>query len=239
MLAVSTLSAFGLASVDVSGVSGFVESVGTRYLWALNLAEMLLGLLTSAVYMQFADRLPRTRTLTFLLAGMSAIYLFCGAAFALFQAPAWIYPLLYRLRSQQIILFPIAFWNLANSLYPMSEARRVFPLLASGDMLGGLVGYTLFSGLLGGKALISHQQAFAPLLFNGASFALLTLFFTFGLREKEDQKTPPPQVAEFFWGNMRTGLQTIHEIHLFRYLALAIALTWAAFPCWNFPFTTR
>jgi hypothetical protein len=258
MLFLSAVNSFALASVDVSGVSGFVESIGTQYFWVLNIAEMLLSLFVSAVYIQFADRIPRVRLMKILLAGMGVTYLFVGAFFALAtytqamdglgralgmeDARALLYPLLYLIRSQQVIIFPIAFWNLANNLYSMSEARNVFPMLASGDMLGGLVGYSLFTELFGMRAIFSSEQAAIPLLGCAALLVLNLGLFQAGLKEpakQEDDNDEKPEEDDekiSFWGNIQEGMQTIRQVPLFRHLAVAVAFIWMVFPLLDYHF---
>jgi ATP:ADP antiporter, AAA family len=242
---ISAASAFSASTLEIVGVSGFVGTVGTKNLPWLSIAEMLLGLLTSAVYIQFADRFPRVRLMKWILAGLTGTYLVMTVLFLAstslpflaslarglgLKAPqALLYPLLYLLRSQQITLFPIAFWNLANHLYSMTEARKVFPILASGGTVGGLIGYALFTDLFGGRAIFTSADAPLLLGLNVAFFAL-SLILTQGiLKEKLDDDIDEVEKAPNMLENIRAGLLTIHEIPLFRYLALVVMLVRVTF----------
>lgn len=250
MLALSAVNSFAMSAIEVTGVSGFVQSVGTQNLPWLTIAEMLLGLTVSAAYLQVADRLPRLRLMKGMTGALVAVYLLTAGLFALatstsaldglaaaFSATpeALVYPLLYLIRSQQVIIFPIAFWNLANNLYSMAEARRVFPAIASGETLGGLLGYSLFADLFGRPALLNSHSA--PLLLAlSAGFYLLCLgVMQFVMREPENESVAQ---EESFLQNIREGREIIHTVPLFRYLALGVALVWVAFPLLEYHFFT-
>jgi hypothetical protein len=205
---------------------------------------MLLGLFTSAVYIQAADRMPRVRLMKWMLGGLAGIYLLMTLLFlastylpafgslstrmGLETPQALLYPLVYLLRSQQVILFPVAFWNLANSLYSMTEARNVFPLLASGEMIGGLIGYALFTEFFNGAALFTGKDA--PLL-----LSLCAAFFLFNLLITQSSLKGPPTDDEDepehgenlnLLESLRDGWENIREVPLFRYLAIVVMLAW-------------
>lgn len=221
---ISAASSFSASTLEVTGVSGFVETVGAPNLPWLQIAEMLLGLATSAVYIQYADRFPRVHLMKWILGGLVVTYLLITGLFLL--SPMFggltsiLYPLVYLLRSQQIILFPIAFWNLANSLYSMVEARRVFPTLAAGGTIGGLLGYVMFAELFAGIALFDGGDAPLLLGLNAGLYLLALLFTQFILREPAIDETPPEPQGIF--ASIRAGLQNIHEVPLFRNLALVV-----------------
>ncbi len=245
LVLISLASSFSASTLEVVGVSGFVGTIGTKNLPWLSIAEMLLGLVTSAVYIQFADRFPRVRLMKWILGGLAVTYLLMTALFLasssvpffaglaqslnLKEPQALIYPLMYLLRSQQIILFPIAFWNLANSLYSMTEARKVFPILASGGTVGGLIGYALFTDLFGGKALFTGKDAPLLLGLNVALFALNLILTQGVLKEDADESDDETEKAHNIIENIRAGLVTIREVPLFRYLALVVLLVRVTF----------
>jgi ATP:ADP antiporter, AAA family len=250
MLVLSAVNAFAMASIEVTGVSGFVQSVGPQNLPWLTIAEMLLGLLASAAYLQVADRLPRLRLMKGMTAILVAVYLVTAGLFALatsthaldglaaalhLSAEALIYPLLYLIRSQQVILFPIAFWNLANSLYSMAAARKVFPAIASGETLGGLAGYALFAEFFGRPALFDSHAAPILLALSAGMYLLCLGVMHFVIKEPD---TDVDTQKESFLDNIREGLNTIHNVPLFRYLALGVMLVWLTFPLLEYHFFT-
>ncbi|HND48298.1 MAG TPA: Npt1/Npt2 family nucleotide transporter, partial [Anaerolineales bacterium] len=50
------------------------------------------------------------------------------------------YPSLYLLADQQFMILPLAFWALASDVFDVTESKRVFPFIASGAVIGGLLG---------------------------------------------------------------------------------------------------
>jgi AAA family ATP:ADP antiporter len=251
MLALSAINFFAVASIDVTGVSGFVETLGTKNLPWISIIEMLLGLGASAIYIRYADRMPSLRLIKSILAILVGIYavtagLFflakathlldgVAAIFHLQETTALLYPLLYLLRSQQIIIFPIAFWNLANSLYSMADARKIFPMIASGEMIGGLIGYTLFTEIFGHAPLFTKDNAFELLVFCGLLYLLILLVMQLRMKASDDDTN---STSESFVKNFRDGLETIRAVPLFRYLALTVALTWITLPILEYHFYT-
>ncbi len=237
LIFLSAVNYFAMAAMDVTGVTGFVEKVGTQNLPWLNIAEMFLGLAVSAVYIQFADRIPRLQLMKTLLLVLIAVYLLLAGMFA-FGLPALIiYPLIYLIRSQQVIIFPIAFWNLANSMYTMSDARQVFPLLASGEMIGGLIGYALFTEFFGHAALLSSQNGAIPLAIGSGLYLLNWFILKFALHEPTEEREEKEETS--FIGNIRDGLEIIQSVPLFRYLALTVACVWLVFPLLDYHFYTN
>jgi len=51
-----------------------------------------------------------------------------------------IYPVLYILKTQFTVLLAFLFWNLANDLFSTRQSKRLFPLITTGGILGGLLG---------------------------------------------------------------------------------------------------
>jgi ATP:ADP antiporter, AAA family len=251
MLFLSAINFFAVATIDVTGVSGFVETIGTRNLPWISIVEMILGLGVSAIYIQYADRIPSLRLMKIMLGGLVGVYAITAglffaakytqildglaAIFSLKESASLLYPLLYLMRSQQIIVFPIAFWNLANSLYSMSDARKVFPIIASGEMIGGLIGYTLFTEFLGRSALFTRENAFELLVLCGFLY-LVILGVIHLIKEPDDDDDI--QETESFLQNFKDGIVIIQAVPLFRYLAITVALIWITFPILEYHFYT-
>ncbi len=249
LLLLSAINFFAVASIDVMGVAGFVETMGVNNLPWISIAELIFGLVISAIYIQYADRIAGLRLMKLIVALLVGIYALIASLFLvakythllnglanalhLADSTALLYPLLYIMRSQQIIIFPIAFWNLANNLYSMSDARRIFPMLASGEMLGGLIGYALFTEFFGGVALFTKENAFELLAFCGLLYLVILIVMQRRMKTpNEDENTP----GESLFKNFKDGLETIQAVPLFRYLALTVALTWITLPILEYHF---
>ena len=51
-----------------------------------------------------------------------------------------IYPVLYILKTQFVVLMAFVFWNLANDLFSARQSKRLFPLITTGGILGAILG---------------------------------------------------------------------------------------------------
>ncbi len=51
-----------------------------------------------------------------------------------------IYPILYLLKTQFTVLLAFLFWNLANDLFNTRQSKRIFPLITTGGIIGGITG---------------------------------------------------------------------------------------------------
>ena len=252
LLVLSAINFFAVASIDVTGVSGFVETLGTKNLPWISIAEMGFGLLASGIYIKFADRMPSLRLMKFFLLLLAIVYIVISALFFAAKSTSWLaglatifnlkesttllYPLLYLLRSQQIVIFPIVFWNLANSLYSMADARKVFPLIASGEMIGGLIGYTLFTELFGRAAIFTKDNALELLLLCGGLYLFILLVMQLRIKSATDDDDGDDSEKASFIENFKDGVQTIRAVPLFRYLAITVALTWVTLPILEYHF---
>jgi len=118
--------------------TAFLKRFGIKYLpviYMLNAAItfVIMGLLAGVM-----ARLPGIRLLTYVL-------VFCGSSVAAlrFVIPfefKLLYPLLYIMKAQYIILLGLLFWNLANDLFNTRQAKRLFPLITAGGVVGSIIG---------------------------------------------------------------------------------------------------
>lgn len=223
----SLVNTLVLGVVDVIAVSGFIGDVGTDKLPWLWTGELLLSLVISGVMLQIIDSLPRVKMMKILMAGLLVTYALLAGLFLLNVSTSILYPLMYLIYAQQAILFPMAFWNLANNIYSLAEARKLFPLLSSGELLGRLIGYSIFTltGLLG-HSQISQNIIQNPSLIMGIS-ALLFLFGLITLPRVEEQ-TQKIKKKTSFVANLKSGFETIREVPFFRNMSALVAFTWVA-----------
>ncbi|WKZ34151.1 MAG: Npt1/Npt2 family nucleotide transporter [Anaerolineales bacterium] len=137
LIAINTLV---LELSDVVATAGFVSNLGVDKVPLLWIGTTLLTMFAVGGYLVVIDRYPRLQLVSWLLIGLAALYLLLQFMFA-FQVADWItYPVLYLLADQQFMIMPLAFWALANDVYAVSESKRIFPFIASGAVIGGLIG---------------------------------------------------------------------------------------------------
>ncbi len=242
MVMLSAGNRFILSALDVVATGGIIGELGAEQIPWVTLIEMLVSVLVSGIYLNVIDHLPRVRMMKLLLGIFAVIYLLSAGVFVALKAllpvqVGVVYPLIYLFRSQQMLIFPIVYWNLASSLYSMSAARRVFPFFVAADTVGSLLGYSLFSlpQMLGLPKLVDSANADALLL---VSVALI--LFSIGLvqvllKEPAAQEVSAAQRPSLL-KNLRDGFHLIAEVKLFRYLSLTVALVWMTFSLLGYHF---
>lgn len=137
LIAVNT---FVLELADVVATAGFIGHLGVERIPWLWIVTTVITIFAAGFYLVFIDRYQRLQLVTWLLTGLAIMYLLLEFLFA-FNAPTWLtYPSLYLLADQQFMILPLAFWALASDLFDVTESKRVFPFIASGAVIGGLLG---------------------------------------------------------------------------------------------------
>ncbi len=229
LIGAALVNTFVLGVVDVVAVSGFIGNTGIEKLPWLWVGELTLNLIISGTVVQLIDRLSRIKMVKTLIVVLFLTYLLLAVLFFLNVSTKILYPIMYLIYAQQGILFPMALWNLANQIYTPSEAKKYFPVLSSGDLLGRLVGYSLFTltGLLGyvefSQNLIQNPSALMAIC--GLLYAVGLLAFS----QLPKYQTSFPAQAESTWlENMKNSFETIREVPFFRNVSLIVAMTWIA-----------
>jgi ATP/ADP translocase len=216
VLAVNALS---LEGAYVIATSGFLSEVGVRQLPLLWLVDMTVILLSTALYSLVIDRWRRRSLVQGTVIFLAAFYAVIRWLFA-YGAPDWLtYPLLYVVAEQQLMLFPLALWALANDLYTVAQAKRLFPFIAAGGVVGSILGNGLAAGsasLLARRGLGSHEL----LILNGA-FLLGSYLLLQGMRRHLNPSSRRDAAAPIR-DTLREGWDFVRNVASFRYLALAM-----------------
>ncbi|HUH96027.1 MAG TPA: MFS transporter [Anaerolineales bacterium] len=230
LIALAVVNSFVLGVLDVTAISGFVTQLGTRNLPWLWMAEMVVGLVISGIYLRIIDRLSRPLMMKIVLGLLVFIYTVIFGLFIVGVPTQFLYPLVYLVYSQQVIIFPIVFWNLASTFYSMAQARHSFPILASGEMIGNLIGYAVFS--LPGLAGLEDVERFIaahPSMLVGIGAGLLAAslgLVLIALRGPSDKVQKPSRERIDILRDIRDAYETIRAIPLFRYLFVTMTLVW-------------
>jgi ATP/ADP translocase len=223
LLLLLSVNALVLEISEVVATSGFVSTVGVSQIPLLWIVDMSIALLSAIVYSVVVDRVPRLRVVSWLLGMFAFSYLVIQVLFT-YGAPDWItYPLLYILADQQFTLFPLAFWALANDVYSMSEAKRLFPLIAAGSAFGRIAGNgiaatsaTYFSQRGGSVSALLVVSALVFL----AGLGLVWLTFNHRtVRARQDHQT-----GVGIRQSLQEGVAVIREVPILRYLAIGMTL---------------
>ncbi len=230
MVILNVINALVLGILDVVAISSFIGELGTRSLPLLWIGEMLLGLVVTSSLLPVIDRLPRLISMRRFLGALILIYIVIVALFLVGVPTKFLAPMLYILYSDQFLIFSAIYWSLSNDLFTMAQAKRLFPVLTSGDTSGRVIGYAIFSlpSLLGFTAF-AEQVAANQALLVGISAALFLAglihsLIVFRGAKLDVARTDTTQRS--LRENLREGFEMIREVPLFRYLTLAGTLMW-------------
>lgn len=210
---------------DVVATSGFVSRAGPDripILWAL---DAIVIVLAAAWYASVVDRLPRTQIVGWIFGIFAVLYLIIQLMFTYGQAQLeWVsYLLLYILNDQQLIIFPLAFWSLANDVYTVSASKRLFPVIGAGYTVGSILGNLL----AGGSAFILAERNLraTQLLSVGAILLLVgagVMWLTF--RGREVRARQSASGTGDLRETLKVGADFFGSVSSFRYLAIAVFL---------------
>jgi ATP:ADP antiporter, AAA family len=216
---VLTLNTTVLQVANVVSTTGFVRQVGIEQVPTLWIIDMIITLIATGVYSLVVDRLPRATLMGGLLLSMALVYLGLQALFA-GSAPAWLtYPLLYLISDQQFVLFPLAFWALANDLYTTSEAKHVFPIITTGTVAGSLLGNGMTVALASQSTSVLLSLAAVLLL-----TALAVLWISIRLRRRRIRARQARVSGLAIQETVTTALEFVKSVRSFRYMTAAMLL---------------
>ncbi len=134
---------------NIVSVSGFIETGGVNKILFVWIVDMLLVMAATALQSLIIDRFNRTKLLGWMCFIFAGAYVVVRLLFV-FKVPDWFnYSILYFLTDQQWLFFPVIFWVLANDIFDLAQAKRLFPLISSFGFAGKLLGI--------GFAIISPQ----------------------------------------------------------------------------------
>jgi len=151
----------------------FLIYFGVQYLPYMYFANAAFLVLCSLAFTMLVDRVERTR----FLGGISLIFIasLLASRVVLFGRPHWFFPVLY-MEAQVIWYFSLMqFWTFVGDLFDTRQAKRLFPFLAIGGLLG-MIGVGLGSKpiikTLGTENLFSLWAVliFAALVLGGVTY---------------------------------------------------------------------
>ncbi len=208
-----------LESNEVIATSGFVRSVGVEgilFVWGL---VMAITMLTSSAYSLFIDHMDRAHLGAILFLLGSLIYLGFYGLLRVGISDFIVYGLLAIVTEQQWTVLPLVIWALANDMFTTAPAKRIFPLLATVVIIGGVAGNALAAAL--GQQLGDQNDAL--LLFNGILLVLGAALLFFALPKiggLNQQAKPTERLRDM----LKEGLDFVQNVPAFRFLALIMIL---------------
>lgn len=210
-----------LESNEVLATGGFANQVGVAFLPWLWAADMVIVMLTSAIYSLQVDRGDRNKLTVIILTGLALAYFLLYGAFAL-AAPNWLtYSIFTILTDQQWLLVPLLVWALANDAFPTTASKRIIPLLGIAVLVGRVLGNIMVASaasLLAGNHLGSIQL----LLTNAMILLLLAGLYAFSARLI--QINARRATTESILADLHEGIEFVRDVPAYRFLAIAMIL---------------
>ncbi len=203
---------------EIASLSGLVTGGGINQLLIVWFIDYILIFLVGALQSLVVDKMERPKLIKRVTLGMAFLFIGMRALFFLNLPGVVTYGSLYILAEQQFLLFPLIFWVLANDIFDMSQAKRLFPVIASWNFVGVLIGtgISALSPSLVDRLNINNADI---LYFNVALYFISFVVLFFGLRNVRVRQTTPQQ-EESVAKSMAEGFTFVKEIPSFSFLAL-------------------
>ncbi len=223
---------FGRNSRD----SLFLIYFGVQYLPIMYFANAAFLVVCSVGYTMLVDRIERGK----FLAGVSLVFIagLVASRVILFGHPHWFYPVLY-IEAQVVWYFSLMqFWTFAGDLFDTRQAKRLFPFLAVGALLGMIgvgVGSKQIVHALGTENLLLVWAGLmgASLVLGGVAYRRYKLPEEPAKMDVESAKRPRLSEAQ----KIKSGLQEVGREPLLRSMAAYILLMWTVYAVVDFCFS--
>jgi hypothetical protein len=126
---------------------------------------------------------------------------------------------MYLISEQQLVLFPVIFWVLANDVFNFAQAQRLFPLIASWSFVGKLagIGVAWASPAVFGRLGLKSEEI---LVFNAVIYVIGFALVVIGLGRKKVR--PTVQQTETVRETLTEGWDFVNGVASFRFLMYAI-----------------
>ncbi len=205
----------------------FFTRFGVAYLPHMYVTLAAVTLLTSIVITALLGRLPRRRLFLGLPLAMSLGLI--AARVVVAWGPRWFYPVLWQASYLIWTLQTLVTWGLAGSLFDIRQAKRLYPLLTAGGIVGLTAGGLLTRPLV---ALLGTEN----LLLVWAAIVLVELGLVHVLSRGLPRR-PPASRRVRPRPDWQRGLQQVRRSALLRWIAIAAALFSLLWYALAFPFS--
>ncbi len=228
MLLLLAINAMVYDLVQVVATAGFLSNVGPKQLPWVWILDMVMLLLFGSIYTLVVDRAKRVYLVGWLLGGFALIYLIIFMLFSYGLPEGFNYFLLFIFADQQSFIFPLAFWALANDVYRIAEAKRLFPVIGAGLAIGSVIGNTV---AVSSATLFARYGGQTYQLLVLASVVLLAgvgvLFAGFHDRPMQARQS---KGSEFkVRDTVEMGMDFYNNVPLFHYLAIVVFLVYLGY----------
>ncbi len=209
-----------LESNEVVATSGFVREAGVSRLLIVWTVVMASVLLSSSAYSLVVDRIDRERFSIVLFFILGLLYLGFYFLFSTNVPQQISFGLLAVLTEQHWITMPLLLYAVANDIFDVTEAKRIFPVLTIPTILGSITGNSVAAaiGQFFGDATYQLLLVNSMLILIGGLILILTLP---NLELYEHSKSNNADRLRDIW---QEGVGFIRDVPSFRYLTIAMLL---------------
>lgn len=214
----------------------FLVYFGVQYLPVMYFANAAFLIICSVAYTSLVDRMDRGK----FLGGLSILFVaaLIISRVILVGRPHWFFPVLY-IEAQVIWNFSLMqFWTFVGDLFDTRQAKRLYPLLAVGALLG-MIGVGL------GSRIIVHALGTENLFLVWAGLILAAVILGGVTYRKHPIKAEPPRidattlasrVKPSEWQKIKEGLEEVGREPLLRSMAGYVLLMWTVYAIVDFCF---
>lgn len=204
---------------EIAAISNFLSAGGVNQILVVWLVDAALAIVMTSFQSLFIDRFSRIRMMQGLTLGFAGAFV-CLRLMFILQFPEWLnYSLLYLIVGQQLLLFPLIFWILANDVCDMSQCKRLFPIIASWGLIGKLLGIGV-AALLPIALTALGWRSEELLLFNVAIYIGLSMLVGWGFKGIPVRQTL--QQPESIHETLTEGWNFVKEVDSFRFLMISV-----------------
>lgn len=209
-------------SMQVSGivaVSGFLSSDNVNTILVVLFVDYALIILIGSLTSTIIDKFNRVSLMLWvtLIFGLAFVVL---RVMFLIGTPDWLnYSVMYILAEQQFVVFPLIFWVLANDIFNIASAKRVFPLISGWNFVGKLLGI----GIAAVSPALFTRMGINPeeiLLLNVILYLIAFMVIFGGLRNVHIRKTVHRE--ESLRETLTEGWDFVRNVPAFNYVMIAI-----------------
>lgn len=205
----------------IVAISGLITEGSVYQVLIVWVIDYGIILLTGGLQSLVVDRVDRYTLIKWITLAFAIIFTLTRLMFFL-KLNVWFnYAVLYILAEQQYIFFPLVFWVLANDIFDMAQAKRLFPIIASWNFIGVIFGtfITAFSPEYFNRLNLPQENI---LLFN--TFIYILIFFVVMVCLRQIKRRATVYTHEPVGKTLTEGWGFIREVPSFRYLMLAMIL---------------
>lgn len=213
-------NAFSQQITEITALSNFLHTAGVNQILIVWVVDSIIILLITALQSLIIDRFSRVSLMRLLLFILGVLFLAIRLLFLL-PIPKWFnYAIVYVLAEQQWLFIPLVFWVLANDIFDMVQAKRLFPVIASASFGGRLLGIGLAALIPGILEAISSIHPEDILIFDMLIYLLVFVLFNQGIKSVVVRQTA--QVHQSVRETLTEGWGFVREVLSFRYLMMAM-----------------